>query len=396
MKKEQEKREFELIAKTFYGLEEILAEEIKEVGGTDIVVGRRMVSYKGNKEVLYKSNIFLRTALRVLKTIHTFKIDNQDDYYDFLSKIEWGNILGLHHTFAIDAVVNSEIFNNSLFAAQRAKDAIVDNFRAKYHKRPLVDIKNPDVLINVHVSGERVDVALDSSGASLHKRGYRITEGAAPINQVLAAALIKMSDWDITTPFIDPMTGSGTFAIEAAMIARNIPPGMIRKEFCFQNWPDYDKKLYRRIMEGIELNDFKPTVIANDIDETMLEKARLNASKANVSSFIRFNNKAFEIYKPRVKNGTIIMNPPYGERMDKEEIEEFYEDIGDTLKERFEGFKAWIISSNQDALKHIGLKATKKKKVYNGSLDCMFLGYEIFTGTLKDHKTKESENIKKT
>lgn len=391
VKKEQESQEYSLVAKTFFGLEELLADELREIGAKDVEIGRRMVSFKGDKEILYKANIYLRTGLRVLKTIHSFKINNQDDYYNFLRKVEWENILGLHHTFAIDSVVHSEIFSNSLFAAQRAKDAIVDSFRAKYHKRPLVDTQNPDVLINIHISEKKVDVALDSSGLPLNRRGYRVAEGPAPINQVLAAALIKLSGWDINTPFIDPMTGSGTFAIEAAMIARNMPPGMIRKEFCFQNWPDYDRKLYRKLLEEIELNDFRPTIIANDIDEEMIEIARQNAAKANLGSVIRFNNKAFEIYKPRVKEGTIIMNPPYGERLEKDEIQEFYEDIGDTLKERFQGFKAWIISSNMDAMKHIGLKTSSKKKVFNGNLECVYAGFEMFTGSFKDYKKNLSE-----
>lgn len=387
--KEKENQEYSLIAKTFFGLEEILAEEIKELGAKDVEIGRRMVSFKGDKEILYKANIHLRTALRVLKTIYTFTIKNQDDYYNFLRDIEWGNILGLHHTFAIDSVVHSEIFKNSLFTAQRAKDAIVDSFKAKYHKRPLVDIKNPGVLINIHISDKTVDVALDSSGIPLNQRGYRVAEGPAPLNQVLAAAMIKMSGWDINNPFIDPMTGSGTLAIEAAMIARNMPPGMIRKEFCFQNWPDYNRKLYRKIMEEIELNDFRPTIIANDIDEGMVDVARQNAAKANVSSFIRFNRKAFEIYKPRVKDGTVMMNPPYGERLEKDEIIEFYEDIGSTLKERFNGFSAWILTSNHDALKHLGLKPSSKKKLFNGSLECAFNSYEMFDGSLKDYKSNQ-------
>ncbi len=392
MKKEQENQDYNLVAKTFFGLEELLADEIREIGAKDVEIGRRMVSFKGDKEILYKANIYLRTGLRVLKTLHSFKINNQDDYYKFLRNIEWENVLGLHHTFAIDSVVHSEIFSNSLFAAQRAKDAIVDCFRAKYHKRPLVDTQNPDVLINIHISDKRVDVALDSSGLPLNRRGYRVAEGPAPINQVLAAALIKLSGWDINTPFIDPMTGSGTFAIEAAMIARNMPPGMIRKDFCFQNWPDYDRKLYRKILEEIELNDFRPTIIANDIDEGMIEIARQNAAKANLASVIRFNNKAFEIYKPRVKEGTIIMNPPYGERLEKDEIQEFYEDIGDTLKERFQGFTAWIISSNMDAMKYIALKPSSKKKVFNGNLECVYAGFEMFTGSMKEHKTKLNQD----
>ncbi len=379
---------YELIAKTFFGLEEVLAEELKITGAENIQPGRRMVSFTGDQEVLYRSNIFLRTALRVLKSVKTFKIESQDDYYNALVNFEWENYLGLHHTFAIDAIVFSKIFNNSLFAAQRAKDAIVDRFKKKYHKRPLVDISKPDVQINVHISENKVHISMDSSGVSLHRRGYRDDEGPAPLNQVLAAGMIYLSGWDPQTPFVDPMTGSGTMAIEAAMIARNMPPGMVRKEFCFQNWPDYNRNLYRQIMEEIELNDFKPHIFANDISEESIEIARANALKANISSFIRFSNKSFKVYEPKAKEGTVIINPPYGERMKPDKLLGLYQEIGDVLKLCYSGYKAWVISSNKVALKSIGLRPTKRQKLYNGNLECTFAGYELFQGSMKDHKTK--------
>jgi putative N6-adenine-specific DNA methylase len=383
---------FELIAKTFYGFEPLLADEIKSLGGTNIESGRRMVKFTGDQSILYKSNIYLRTSLRVLKTIKTFSINNQDDYYSKLREMEWENYLGLHHSFAIDSVVFSEIFKNSLFAAQRAKDAIVDRFRTKYSKRPLVDTDNPDVLINVHIAEKQVTVALDSSGLSLHRRGYRTAEGAAPINQVLAAALIKLSGWDINTPFIDPMTGSGTLAIEAALIARNIPPGLIRKDFCFQNWPDYNKNLYKQLLEEVKLNEIKPHIFANDISSDALDIARQNASKANISSFIRFTNKPFSEIKPVAGPGTVIINPPYGERMKEAEINKLYSEIGNSLKEKYNGYNAWIISSNNEAMKQIGLKPYKKVKVLNGSLECTYSGYELFSGNLKEFKTKKNSD----
>lgn len=383
---------FELIAKTFYGFEPLLADEIKSLGGTDIESGRRMVKFTGDQSILYKSNIYLRTSLRVLKTIKTFSIQNQDDYYSKLRETEWENYLGLHHSFAIDSVVFSEIFKNSLFAAQRAKDAIVDRFRTKYAKRPMVDTENPDVLINIHIAEKQVTVALDSSGLSLHRRGYRTAEGAAPINQVLAAALIKLSGWDINTPFIDPMTGSGTLAIEAALIARNIPPGLIRKDFCFQNWPDYNKNLYKQLLEEVKLNEIKPHIFANDISADVLDIARQNASKANISSFIRFTNKPFNEIKPVAGPGTVIINPPYGERMKESEINKLYSEIGNSLKEKFNGYNAWIISSNIEAMKQIGLKPYKKVKVLNGSLECTYSGYELFSGNLKEFKTKKNSD----
>lgn len=381
--------QFDLIAKTFFGLEEVLAREIEEIGGKNIDIGRRMVKYTGDQKILYKSNIYLRTALRILKNVSSFTIKDQDDYYNILLDFEWENYLGLHHSFAIDAVINSTIFNNSLYAAQRAKDALVDRFRKKYHKRPLVDTNSPDVLINLHLSESTLNISMDSSGVSLHRRGYRDAEGPAPLNQVLAAGMIYLSGWQPGEPFVDPMTGTGTLAIEAAMIARNMPPGLVRKEFCFQNWPDYNKKLYRQLMEEIELNDTKPKIFANDISAQAIETARFNAQKANISSFIRFSNKSFKIYEPKAEEGTVIINPPYGERMKPDKLFSLYQEIGDVLKLYYPGFKAWIISSNQEAMKKIGLRTKSKYKLFNGSLECTYAGYELFQGTMKDFKTEK-------
>lgn len=389
-----DEQQFNLIAKTFFGLEEVLAGEIEKIGGENIEVGRRMVKYTGNMSVLYKSNIHLRTALRVLKNVTSFQIKNQEDYYTFLLDFEWENFLGLHHSFAIDAVVNSTIFNNSLFAAQRAKDALVDRFRKKYHKRPLVNTSLPDVLINIHISENMVNIAMDSSGISLHRRGYREAEGPAPLNQVLAAGMIYLSGWNPESPFVDPMTGGGTLAIEAAMIARNIPPGMVRKEFCFQNWPDYDKNLYRQLMDEIELNDIKPKVFANDISDQAIETARYNAQKANISSFIRFTNKSFKIFEPKSDHGTVIINPPYGERLKSDKLFSLYQEMGDILKLYYSGYQAWIISSNKEALKRIGLRPKTKIKLFNGSLECTYSGYELFQGTMKNFKTDGKTSLK--
>jgi putative N6-adenine-specific DNA methylase len=386
--------EYRLIAKTFFGLEPVLAEELKKIGAKEVKIGRRMVSFAGGKEILYKANIYLRSALRILKEIHSFEIENLDQYYSCIHEIEWEKYLNLHHSIAIDAVITSKLFNNSLYAAQRAKDAIVDRFREKYSKRPEVDTHNPSILINIHLSEKRLNISLDSSGESLHKRGYRAMEGEAPINQVLAASLIYLSGWDYTTPFVDPMTGSGTLAIEAAMIARNMPPGMLRKDYCFKNWLDYDRKIYQSILDNIELNDVKPAIYASDISNDALSIARNNASKANISSFIRFSNNSFtEFVPPLDKIGTVIINPPYGERIKLARLEELYQEIGNTLKEKYAGYKAWIISANIDAMKHIGLKSAAKIKLYNGSLDCTYSRFDIFKGSLKEFKeTDEDKN----
>ncbi|QQS51632.1 MAG: RNA methyltransferase [Bacteroidota bacterium] len=379
---------FDMLAKTFAGLEPALAQELKQIGASDIIIGRRMVSFKGNTECMYKANVYLRTALRVLKPIYKGIIKTPEDYYNFFHTLEWEKYMGLHHTFAIDAVINTKVFNNSLYAAQRAKDGIADRFKDKYNKRPNVDVQQPEILINVHYSGEELSIALDSSGEPLNKRGYRVGEGEAPLNPVLAAAMIIYSKWDPSTTFIDPMTGSGTLAIEAAMIARGIPPGLIRKTYSFQNWPDYNRQLFQQIIDNIELSELRPQIFASDILPEMIEIARKNAQKALVSSYIRFSTQSFDEYKTKAKAGTLIMNPPYGERLKPEEINQLYSSIGTSLKREFQGYTAWIISSNLDAMKNIGLKPVAKYQLYNGGLQCNYAGFELFDGSLKEFKEK--------
>ncbi len=382
---------FEMLAKTFAGLEPALAKELEKIGASDIAEGRRMVSFKGDTECLYKANIHLRTALRVLKPIYKGRANTPEEYYNFFRNFEWEKYMGLHHTFAIDAVINTKVFNNSLYAAQRAKDGIADRFKEKYNKRPTVDVLQPEILFNVHYSGVELSISLDSSGEPLNKRGYRLAEGEAPLNPVLAAAMIQYSNWDANSPFIDPMTGSGTLAIEAAMIARNIPPGLIRKYFSFQNWPDYDKALYQQLIDQIDLTELKPQIYASDILPEMIEIAKTNAQKALVSSYIRFTPQNITDYKPKQKSGTVIINPPYGERLKPAEINKLYAEIGTSLKQNFQGYTAWIISSNADALKHIGLKPIKKYQLYNGGLLCTYVGFELFEGSLKEFKEKTNE-----
>ena len=381
---------FEMIAKTFAGLESALEKELHGLGAEDIVPGRRMVRFKGDTTCLYKTNIYLRTALRILKPIHKGQVKTMDDYYAFFRNIEWEKYMNLHHSFAIDAVVTSKLFNNSLFAAQRAKDAIVDRFREKYHKRPLVDTKTPKVLINVHMAGESITVSLDSSGEPLNKRGYRLADGGAPLNEVLAAAMIKYSGWNPETPFVDPMTGSGTLAIEAALIARNIPPGMLRKNFAFQNWHDYNKTIYQNIIDEIEISEIRPKIFANDISEEVIDIAKRNARKALVSSFIKFSNKDFIEFTPKVEGSTLLINPPYGERLKPEEINEMYSTLGTSLKNNYSGGKAWIITSNKEAFKNIGLRYSSRMELYNGGLLCWFAGFELFQGKLKEFKKEKS------
>lgn len=381
---------FDILAKTFQGLEEVLADEIKELNGEDITLGNRLVRFKGDEELLYKSNIYLRTAVRVLKPILTTKIESQDDYYNFFRNIEWEKYMNLHKTFLIDTVINSEIFKNTHFAALRAKDAIADYFYAKYKRRPDVDKDSPNLVFNIHLVGKELTLSLDSSGEPLFKRGYRVRNVEAPINEILAAGIIKMSGWDGSQPLIDPMCGSGTFSIEAAMIARNIPPGIIRRDFAFQHWLNYDKVMYERIMNDIPLNDGRFKIFTSDLSEENLEAAKSNAEKALIKAKLRFSNADFfESKYTKSQVPYIFLNPPYGERLKEEDIMEFYQQIGSTLKNSFNCGKAFVISSNTEAMKQIGLKPLIKKKLFNGALECMFNSYELFDGNYKEYKKEK-------
>ncbi|MCG8702049.1 MAG: THUMP domain-containing protein [Bacteroidales bacterium] len=383
---------YELIAKTFYGLEDVLAQELEELGANDVVKGNRLVRFTGDLTLMYRANIYLRTALRILKKIDETTIQNQDDYYQFLHGIDWEKYFNLHQSIMIDTVIHSKIFPNTHFATLRAKDAIADFFRTKYNRRPETDKDNPAIVINIHVFENKLTLSLDSSGAPLFKRGYRTATVDAPINEVLAAGLIKMSGWQSEHPFFDPMCGSGTFGIEAAMMAKQIPPGLLRRTYAFQNWNDHNKEIYNELIDGIEMSDKRFRILSNDISEKAIEIAKRNAQGANISSRIKHNVEDFFETIPPFKNKApyVFINPPYDERLKKEDIINFYRDIGTVLKTKFSEARAFIISSNNKALKHIGLKPYMKHTVYNGALECKFCGYELFEGTYKDYKTSQS------
>ena len=384
---------FEILAKTFHGLEDVLADEIKELGGEDIKIGTRLVKYKGNFETLYKSNIYLRTAVRVLVPVAKANIATQDDYYNFFRKIDWEKFMNLHQTFMIDAVINSDIFKNTHFAALRAKDAIADFFFAKYKRRPDVAKEDPNIVYNIYLNGKELSLSLDSSGEPLFKRGYRVSNVEAPINEILAAGIIKKSGWDGSQPLIDPMCGSGTFSIEAAMIAKNIPPGLIRRQYAFQNWRNYKKELYNELMNNIPLTDGRFKIFTSDINEENLSAAMTNAEKALVKAKLRFKvADFFELEYKKKETPYIFLNPPYGERLKEEDIELFYKKIGDRVKNYFSSGKLYVISSNKEALKSVGLKTSSKEKLFNGALECMLHGYEIFDGNYKDYK-KENKSL---
>ena len=375
---------FKLVAKTLAGLENVLADEIKALGGESVLVERRAVSFVGDQEMMYKANFHLRTAIKILKPIAEFEVTNRDELYDHAKEIPWTNYLALGKSFAIDATVQSEMFVNSMFASLRVKDAIADQFREATGKRPSVNSDDPDIRINVHLMNNHCTLSLDSSSDSLHKRGYRIGQGEAPINEVLAAGMIMLTGWHGEKDFFDPMCGSGTLLIEAAMIAKGIPPGMYRKSFGFEQWPDFNEKLFAEIYNGEYEKEFEGKIYGSDISPMDIALAKANVKNASLSKVIELQVQDFINSEPPFANGIIITNPPYGERMKPQSITELYASVGNTLKNKFAGFEAWIITSSEDGLKSIGLKPAKKIDLYNGALACSFRCFELFRGSHKD------------
>jgi len=387
-------RDFRMVATTMFGFEELLATELKNLGAQEVETGVRSVSFRGDKGFMYKANIALRTAIRILKPIKRFKVADEDDLYKKLMQIDWERVMTVDSTFAIGAVVNSKNFTtNSHYISLKSKDAIADYFRNKYSKRPNVDVKNPDVKIHVHIQKDLCSVSLDSSGDSLHKRGYRSSTNIAPINEVLAAGLVLMSGYTGDCNFIDPMCGSGTILIEAAMIANNIPANINRKEFGFERWEDYDEDLYYIIQDSllkkIRSSHFK--IMGFDKAPSAVVKAKENVNNANLEEFIGIHHvNFFNSMKEVFGQTTILFNPPYGERLNVD-VKEFYKKIGDTLKNGYPDSTVWFITSDFEALKHVGLRTSRKIAVKNGDLDCKFVRYDMYAGSKKAKKLKAQE-----
>ena len=374
-------QEFELIAKTFMGLEPILAQELTQLGANDIQIGRRMVSFSGNKELMYRANFQLRTAIRILKPIKHFKANSADDVYDAVKAIDWSLYLDLKKSFSVDSVVFSEEFKHSKFVSYKVKDAIVDQFREKMGQRPNISVSNPDIRLNMHIAEYQCTLSLDSSGESLHRRGYRQEAVEAPLNEVLAAGMILMTGWKGETDFIDPMCGSGTLPIEAALIARNIAPGVFRKEYAFEKWADFDSELFDSIYND-ESNEqeFEHHIYGYDIDITAVNKAKLNVRAAGMTKDITIEQADFKDFKRPEQKALMIMNPPYGERISTPDLFGTYRMIGDVLKHQFKTNDAWVLSYREECFDQIGLKPSIKIPLYNGSLECEFRKYQMFEG----------------
>lgn len=385
---------FEMVAKTLAGLEEVLAEELTSLGANDIQIGRRMVSFSGDKMLLYKTNLHCRTALRILKPLFSFKAKNADEVYEEVKKYDWSQLLSENETFAIDSVVYSSMFTHSKFVAYRVKDAIVDAFQEKVGKRPSVRISNPDLLINIHISENQCTISLDSSGESLHKRGYRTDQTEAPLSEVLAAGMILKTGWRGESDFIDPMCGSGTLLIEAAMIAMNIPPGIYRKGFAFEKWKDFNQDLFDTIYnDDSGEREFHHKIYGSDILAKAIDIATDNAKSAGVAKYIDFKVMSFEKYtKAPAPSGIIMMNPPYGERLRPRDLFGLYEMIGERLKHVFPGYKAWILSYKKECFDNIGLKPSVKIPLVNGTLSCELRGYDLFPGKKYDKRDRQERD----
>lgn len=376
-------KNFKMVAKTFFGFEDILAKEVQQLGGQDVQTGTRVVTFSGDKGFMYKANLSLRTALKILKPIKGFKVFNERSLYDGISSIDWSQFMNEKQTFVVDVTLYSEAFNNSQFVALKTKDAIVDQFRAKTGVRPSIDKDFPDLRIHIHLDRDQCTVSLDTSGDSLHHRGYRSATNIAPINEVLAAGMLILSGWDGKSHFLDPMCGSGTILAEAAMIACNIPANINRKEFAFEKWNDWDNDLFDQIIDSLmkKTREFHYTIKGFDKAPSAFRKAQDNIQNANLDDYVTVEQKDFfETEKQTEGPLHMVFNPPYGERLDID-MERFYREIGDTFKQGYPNTQAWFITANLEALKFVGLKPSRKIKLFNGKLEARFLKYDIYEGS---------------
>ena len=381
--------EFELIAKTFMGLEPVLAKELTALGANNVQIGRRMVSFTGDKEMMYRANFQLHTAIRILKPICHFKAASADDVYNEVKKIDWSQYIEKGKTFSVDSVVYSDEFRNSRFVTYKVKDAIVDQFRENTGTRPNISVANPDIRLNIHIAEDKATLSLDSSGESLHRRGYRQESVEAPLNEVLAAGMILMTGWNGDTDFIDPMCGSGTLLVEAALIAHNMSPGIFRKEFAFERWSDFDQDLFDSIYnDDSQEREFKHHIYGYDVDIKAVNTARLNVRAAGLTNDITVEEADFKDFKKPAEKSIIVTNPPYGERISTPNLLGTYKMIGERLKHEFMGNEAWVLSYREECFEQIGLKPSIKIPVYNGSLECEFRKYSIFDGKMRDFRSE--------
>jgi putative N6-adenine-specific DNA methylase len=377
----------ELVAKTLFGIETVLAEELRGMGAQQIKILNRAVSFTGDKRMLYRANYCLRTALKILVPIGESVIQNEKELYDVVRSVRWDNHLAVDDTLAVEVTLKSDLFSHSQYVAQKIKDGIVDQFRDHYGRRPSVDLDQPSLRVNAYISNRNLVLSVDSSGDPLYRRGYRIRQGPAPLNEVLAAGLILLSGWNRTSPFIDFMCGSGTLPIEAAMLAAGMPPGVLGRPYGFQKWKDYEPALFRELEKEYRTRTTgKIQVHAADISPEAVKLSMQHAGNAGVAEYIHFSTCHFEDFIPPSEPGLLLINPPYGERIVPGDILQLYTELGNKLKKSFAGYEAWVLSANLEALKNIGLRPSKRLSLYNGQLECKFHCFSMYAGTKKTHK----------
>lgn len=380
---------FQMVAKTYQGLEDVLRDELIALGARDVEIGKRMVTFEGDNEMMYKANLCCRTALRILKPIVKFTANDPDELYDAVREYDWESLLGVDSTFAIDSTVNSSEFTHSKYVTYRVKDGIVDYFNDKYGKRPSIRLTGADVMLNVHIFDNRVTISLDSSGEPLSHRGYREEQTEAPINEVLAAGIIMKTGWRGDCDFADPMCGSGTFLIEAALIAANINPGIYRKSFAFEKWPDFDKDLFEQIYnDDSQERPFAYKIYGGDIDPEAVGIARRNIRGAHVEDMVEISCRSITEWTENAPEGVLVSNPPYGERLRPDDIQTLYRNIGSTLKNYFKGWHAWLIGYKDEHFSAIGLKPSLQLPMLNGSLECTLKEYVLFDGRYNDFRAQ--------
>ncbi len=379
---------FNMVAKTLFGLESVLAEELAVLGAGNVLVLNRAVSFTGDNLIMYKANYYLRTALKILVPISETELKQANDLYEYIRSIRWDKYMGVDDTLAVEVSLKSDLYTHSQFVAQRIKDSVVDQFRDKYGRRPSVDLDSPNLRINAYIRNRNIILSLDSSGDPLYRRGYRFRQGPAPLNEVLAAGLVKLTEWNERVPFIDFMCGSGTLPVEAAMIAAEIPPGALGRTYGFQKWKDYDQELFRKMVSERKPIDKSNSirVHASDISPAAVRLAINHAKNARVSDLISFRTCHFSDFQPPGGPGIILINPPYGERIIPQNINQLYSEIGDALKKSYEGYTAWIFSGNPEAFKHVGLRPSRKISLYNGQLECKLNGYSLYPGSKKQKR----------
>ena len=379
---------FEMLAKTLQGLEGVLAEEIVKLGGNNVKPAKRSVFFEGDKSLMYKANLRLRTALRILKPIAVFDAAHPDQIYEAVKAVDWKNFMDADQTFMVETVVYSDTFRHSNFVSYRVKDAIADHFREKTGKRPSVQLVNPDLYIHLHIARKHCTLLLDSSGESLHKRGWRIKQTEASLNEVLAAGMLLLAGWKGQCPLTDPMCGSGTLLIEAALIALDIPPGIYRRHFAFEKWKDFDRELFRTLYEEENRKEFRFRIQGNDISARAIKMAAENIKNAGLSKHIDLKVQGVQEITQAPPNGLLVCNPPYGERLDDNKLNELYQSLGERLKHVFAGNTAWILSSRKDLLNCLGLRHSARHFLMNGALNCEYRRYDIFSGKKKDQFTQ--------